>query len=82
MNVLTFNLWDAPIVCKSRVERITRFCDLLEKNVAKYDIVALQEVYNNDTRKALEAAAYKGGLRHVRHFSSGTCLPQGARGCG
>ena len=85
MKVLTLNLWDAPIVSKSRVERVGDFCSFLEAQESveeSYDVISLQEEFNDDTRKRIEDAAYTGGFKYCDHFESGTCLPQGARGSG
>jgi len=86
MRVLTLNAYDVPLVSKDREKRIGALCSRLAANQSdpsmRFDMIALQEVFCNDSRAAVEEAAARGGLAHFRHFLSGTAIPMGARGCG
>ena len=47
-----------------------------------YDFIALQEVFTEESRVPIEAAAKRGGLPYVRHFISGSNIPLGSKGSG
>eukprot|EP00656_Telonema_subtile_P052168 TRINITY_DN7194_c0_g1_i3.p1 TRINITY_DN7194_c0_g1~~TRINITY_DN7194_c0_g1_i3.p1 ORF type:complete len:476 (-),score=83.09 TRINITY_DN7194_c0_g1_i3:90-1517(-) len=86
LRILSLNVYDVAGISKDRSDRVATLCQCIADNQddpsMQYDIIALQEVFCEDTREAVDAAASRGGFGYVRHFISGTAIPFGATGSG
>lgn len=82
LRVMTYNIWDAPIVAQHRSGRIQALAKFLTREAGDLDILSLSELFHDDSFKRLSSAADATGLRYQARLSAGADLPNLASGCG
>lgn len=80
LDIVSFNLWDAPMVAAVRLPRMNALASFLRTR--RGDVWACQELFHDDACELIGSAAKEVGLVHSVRFQAGADLPNGASGCG
>jgi len=80
LDIVSFNLWDAPMVAAVRLPRMKALASFLRTR--RGDVWACQELFHDDACELIGSAAKEVGLVHSVRFQAGADLPNGASGCG